>query len=118
MTTIFHNRFAQLVLCMCVILVASEPECSKYSYEEQLLAKMIRVEFKLEQIDEKTTKVRENIQEEMATFNKQWSDQKGMVFVFIFIYQYFRIARWSMCYEMNICDDVIILMFVCPLRRA
>lgn len=83
MTLKLYNNIAKFVFCLCVIIVATEPECSKYSYEEQLLSKMIRVEFKLEQIDEKTLKLRENvqdtltaIQEERIKINSQLSDVK------------------------------------------
>ena len=50
---------------------------------------MIRVEFMLEHIDEKTLKLRENVQEtlkamqeERININKQWSDMKGTYLIY------------------------------------
>ena len=52
-----------LNLCICFVIsytFASEPSCSKFSYEESLLEKMIRTEIKFEQFKESVEMYLEN----------------------------------------------------------
>lgn len=49
-----HALFISLVLSLSTTSSsATEPHCSKFHYEEQLLEKMIRTEFKVEQMEKR-----------------------------------------------------------------
>ena len=48
-----------------------EPHCSKFPYEEALLEKLVRLEFKVEQMDSGIRAVQENVIEELNKLKKE-----------------------------------------------
>ena len=48
-----------------------EPHCSKFPYEEALLEKLVRLEFKVEQMDNSIRAVQENVIEEVNKLKKE-----------------------------------------------
>jgi hypothetical protein len=60
------NMFQRLVALMFITAVISEPECSKFHYEEQTLNKMIRQEIAMEKL-----------QADMAAIQQQVLDALG-----------------------------------------
>jgi len=52
---------------MCYVVMAREPHCSRFHYEEQLLEKVIRSEIRMETLDTAVEKVRKDMEAEIQT---------------------------------------------------
>ena len=55
------------LLILCSAVTAREPHCSSFHYEEQLLAKVIRSEIRMETLDTAVAKVRADMEAKIQT---------------------------------------------------
>ena len=55
------------VFVSCSAVMAREPQCSRFHYEEQLLEKVIRSEIRMETLDTAVDKVRTDMEAEIQT---------------------------------------------------
>jgi len=53
------------VFVSCSAVMAREPQCSRFHYEEQLLEKVIRSEIRMETLDTAVEKVRTDLEAEL-----------------------------------------------------
>ncbi|XP_045185274.2 complement C1q and tumor necrosis factor-related protein 9A-like [Mercenaria mercenaria] len=61
-------------ICSFKIVLATEPVCSKFSYEEQLLEKMIRTEIKVESIENEIKKTQDTVLNTLKEVKKTVAD--------------------------------------------
>jgi 2-oxoglutarate dehydrogenase complex dehydrogenase (E1) component-like enzyme len=60
-SSVFLTISAMIYLSEVPVSLASEPACSKFSYEEKLLEKMIRTEIKVETMQKEIKKTKESV---------------------------------------------------------
>ena len=56
-----------MLLILCLAVMAREPQCSRFHYEEQLLKKVIKSEIRMETLDTAVEKVRTDMEAEIQT---------------------------------------------------
>ena len=56
-----------LLFTLCSAIMAREPQCSRFHYEEQLLEKVIRSEIRMETLDTAVEKVRTDMEADIQT---------------------------------------------------
>jgi len=59
--------FLFVLLTLCSSVMAREPHCSRFHYEEQLLEKVIRSEIRMETLDTAVEKARTDMEAEIQT---------------------------------------------------
>ena len=63
-----------------LVLIASakgtEPQCSRFAYEEALLEKMVRLEFKIEQMETGIKETEKNVKAELGKLHDERNDLK------------------------------------------
>ncbi|KAL4236909.1 hypothetical protein ACF0H5_005295 [Mactra antiquata] len=77
------NRIHFIIACMCSLISArtfEEIQCSKYHYEEQILSKQIRMEIRLENLEEKVDSMKQ--QDVKPTCDDEWITFKSSCYLF------------------------------------
>lgn len=71
--------FILFVILNIVCRVKCEPRCSKFDFEENLLEKMIRLEFNVGQMLKETQQLSESVKKELSEFRKENMNSENKV---------------------------------------
>ena len=74
MLVIYFVSFLGIVHC---ISLGSEPKCSRFHYEEQLLEKVIRMEIKVEEIEKRVYQTNQNVISVLEDLKKERDNMKN-----------------------------------------
>jgi hypothetical protein len=76
-SSVFFAFSAILFLFEPCVSMATEPVCSKFSYEEKLLEKMIRTEIKVEIMQNEIKKTEENVLHTLVNMEKTATENQN-----------------------------------------
>ncbi|XP_053374251.1 uncharacterized protein LOC128546876 [Mercenaria mercenaria] len=66
-----------LLVALCVFVSASEPECSRFHYEEKTLEKMIKTEIYVDKIKSETEIMQQRMSEKLDGIQEDWEKTKN-----------------------------------------
>ncbi|XP_053390925.1 uncharacterized protein LOC128553774 [Mercenaria mercenaria] len=64
-------------VALCVFVSASEPECSRFHYEEKTLEKMIKTEIYVDKIKSETENMQQKMSEKLDGIQENWEKTKN-----------------------------------------
>jgi hypothetical protein len=76
-SSVFFACFAIFILYATQVSMASEPVCSKFSYEEKILEKMIRTEIKVETMQNEIKKTEETVLNTLVDIEKTAAENQN-----------------------------------------